>query len=141
LSRSRADLSHRESSVTAAETAEFKLPAELYEIRGLEVQAALTMLLDRKEFYLQLLHRFCNERIDVGLKIRMDMENGRHESAMRHFHSMKSLAATIGATPLQNISANLEQALQDGIAYEELFKSFEEELYNLICNIQKVIKE
>ena len=80
---------------------------------GLDIEAGLRHVLGREATFLRLLRRFIGERGEAMVSLRRALQQGRAEEAQRHAHSLKGVAATLGATQVQARAAALELALRD----------------------------
>ncbi len=87
-------------------------------IDGLDVRAALNYLDDDRELYLQMLHRLLQDHRNTGDSLREHLRSGDAESAKLLAHTLKGVAATLGAADLRRAAANLEAALQQERAGE-----------------------
>ncbi|PWH18018.1 MAG: hypothetical protein DDG60_00985, partial [Anaerolineae bacterium] len=81
----------------------------------LETDAALARLGGNQALYQRLLTMFCEENAQAVEKIWCAWQAGQRDEARRLAHTLKGLAATIGATALANSAKQLETA----IAYSE----------------------
>jgi len=66
------------------------------------------------------LQRFKTGEHDFETRFHAAMENADQEAAIRHAHSLKSVAGTIGARDLRAVAAALEQGLINGDSTESL---------------------
>jgi len=99
---------------TAAESAG---PApELPDIPGLDTARGLTLHLQRPTFYLKSLHTFARDFAETDRQIGVAMQAGDRITAHRLAHSLKSVAASLGADRLAAHARQLEQTLSDGEA-------------------------
>jgi two-component system sensor histidine kinase/response regulator len=78
--------------------------------------------------YRRLLHKFVEEHAGMPLRIVAALQAGERELARRHAHTLKGIAATLGAERLARVSAQLEQALREEAEEPTLMASF-----NAIC--------
>lgn len=62
--------------------------------------------------YRKILAAFRSDQKGVASRIREALEHGRVDDAIRHAHTLKGIAGTIGAGALQGDAAALEQALR-----------------------------
>lgn len=88
--------------------------ARLREVAGLDVSIGLRLVAQRESLYLRLLQRFVEEHADAPAKIAAAQGRGDAESAERIAHTLKGVAAQIGALALQESAAALEAALRSG---------------------------
>lgn len=80
-------------------------------IAGLDVVLGLSRAMDMKGFYLSMLRRFMSGRTDAPARIREALETGDLKTAELLAHSLRGVAAQIGATQLPLDADALEQAL------------------------------
>jgi PAS domain S-box-containing protein len=107
----------------------------LAEIAGLDVQAGLRRVLNRRASYESLLRKFMAGQADAVSAVRAQMAAGERETAVRTAHTLKGIAGTIGATLLQERAAVVELAVKAGQQASEIelsLTSVEEELVRLI---------
>ncbi len=65
--------------------------------------------------YIRLLQRFCRERADLGAEMRRDVLAGQWPEAQRAAHTLKGLAAMIGAESLRLAALEVETAIGHGV--------------------------
>jgi two-component system sensor histidine kinase/response regulator len=82
-------------------------------IPGIDSGPALRRLLGNTEFYLDTLRMFCDLQENSAEAIRMALNEDDWGAALRHAHSLKGVAGTIGADQLAKDASVLEQALAD----------------------------
>ncbi len=114
----------------------------LAEIAGLDVQAGLRRVLNRRASYESLLRKFIAGQADAVSAVRAQVAAGERETAVRTAHTLKGIAGTIGATLLQERAAVVEQAVKAGQQASEIDTSLtpvEEELERLIRAIDAAL--
>jgi CheY-like chemotaxis protein len=84
------------------------LPAAL---PGFVLEVGLRMCNNNKKLYRNLLTRFKNERRSTTEEIRGALDAGNTADAVRIAHTMKSVAATLGAQQLSQAAEQLEKAI------------------------------
>ncbi|NHQ86514.1 response regulator [Iodobacter sp. HSC-16F04] len=91
-------------------------------ITGLNMEVGLKYAMGNPDFYRRLLIKVLDEmpKIQLSLVDALNTENGM--DARRHAHTLKGIAATIGADVLQKIAAELELALDKGEISEQAHK-------------------
>jgi adenylate cyclase len=82
-------------------------------IAGLDMALGLGRAMNMKGFYLSMLRRFMDGRADTPARIREALEAGDLKAAELLSHSLRGVAAQIGATQLPLDAEALEQALHD----------------------------
>ncbi len=83
-------------------------------IPGLNVAAGLSVVRGDWEAYQRLLQRFCTERADAVGDLRAEVRLGSWNDARRIAHTLKGLAATMGAEPLRQAALAVETAIAGG---------------------------
>ncbi|WP_411879648.1 adenylate/guanylate cyclase domain-containing protein [Polaromonas sp. YR568] len=101
----------RLAAVRAADAADPEEAALPDSIAGLDVALGLSRAMDMKGFYLSMLRRFMNGRTDAPARIREALQAGDLKEAELLAHSLRGVAAQIGATQLPLDADALEQAL------------------------------
>jgi two-component system, sensor histidine kinase and response regulator len=77
----------------------------------LDVEAGLSRVAGRPEIYAQLLHRFISGYADAAEHIEQCLSADDHAGAVLFAHSLKGLAANLGAMSVSAAAASLETAL------------------------------
>ncbi len=115
-----------ESPVTTPRPALPSVGAQLLPdaLPGLEVAEALKRLGGREALYRQLLQAFTEHYNTIADDIEQGLTSGDHSTAHRLAHSMKSVAANIGAEPLREASAQLESIIKDGADTRDAIEHF-----------------
>ncbi len=88
--------------------------AALATLVGLDVAQGLKSSGGRIKLYLRLLDKFLASELPAALI--HALEQGDREAARRNAHTLKGVAATIGATDLRDAAMRLEQSLNDSDA-------------------------
>ena len=91
-----------------------QLRGQLSAITGLQVALGLRSVQGRWPSYERFLDRFANDHQADIAEIRGALASGRRDDARRVAHTLKGLAATLGAVEVQAAAAQLEVALRDG---------------------------
>ncbi|GAB3362496.1 MULTISPECIES: response regulator [Giesbergeria] len=85
-------------------------------IAGLDMALGLRHALGRRALYADLLHRFVSHQANTATILATSLAQGDHDTARRLAHSLRGLAATLGATALSQTAAELEQTLDVDVA-------------------------
>jgi PAS domain S-box-containing protein len=88
--------------------------AALTDVAGLDARQGLAQVVGRETLYRDLLSRFVASQRGQAEAIGQALADGRRDEAQRLAHTLKGLAAQIGAQPLREQAARLEAALRDG---------------------------
>jgi len=94
------------------------LPPALPEPAVLRVDETLDRLGGDSDFYLELLMEFVEENQDVAGQLESLLNDGEHDAALSIAHSLKGVAANLGAVELAATAAAMEAAIQRGKAEE-----------------------
>ncbi len=129
--------------------AESEIPEEaillaLKSIPGLDVDAGLKRLMGKQDFYTRMLRQFTiGEEARTVATVRAQLEAGDRHTAERAAHSLKGVAATLGASALQGWAAELERSIREKEPedqIESLVAAMEKELARLIAAIQEALQ-
>jgi signal transduction histidine kinase/CheY-like chemotaxis protein/HPt (histidine-containing phosphotransfer) domain-containing protein len=107
---------------------------------GLDTEKALGLLMRRDELYARVLQRFVHERADLPQLLDAALQRNDYAEAGMLVHSLKSLAATIGADLLQRICAELEHDFSANCAPKPGIEQFNEEMTRLIEGLRALLK-
>lgn len=105
-----------------------RLPA----IEGIDQHSALDRLLNNQELYLSLLKRVVEEYSSVANDLKNCLECKQIDEALELLHKFKSIAGTIGAERLQELSIELEACLKGRVGWSDVFARFEQEFDHLL---------
>ncbi|MFE8035199.1 response regulator, partial [Thiohalocapsa marina] len=83
----------------------------LSEVPGLEPEGALRRVQRRERLYLSLLQRFVSSQRGFAERLAAALAAGDLATARREAHTLKGVAAQIGAAPLSALARQLEQRL------------------------------
>ncbi|MGI9262544.1 MAG: response regulator, partial [Woeseiaceae bacterium] len=75
------------------------------------------------DLYKRLLKRFVDSEADFAARFGAAVAGGDAGTAIRHAHTLKGVAGTIGAMDLQAATANLEQAMKSGGTHEQMLEA------------------
>lgn len=87
-------------------------PALPEAIEGLDVASGLRFVMEKRDLYLKLIERFVSGQRDFEAAIRRALDAGDQEGAERRAHNLKGSAATLGASGISSLAAELEGALR-----------------------------
>ena len=94
---------------TAEPMPEKDAAADFAALRGIDVATGLENTMNDPLFYRRILRLFQHDQGDFVEKFMKAQQNGDRDSASRLAHTLKGVAATIGATELHEIALLLEQ--------------------------------
>lgn len=103
-----------------------------------DVPAALDRLNDNHKLYAALVQQFAADHQDDIVKVRLALQQQDHPAALRLLHTLKGLAATLGANTLGSLAANAESCLKNDPAADKLgslLNSLEHQLANAISHL------
>jgi len=89
------------------------MPA-LSALPGLDAEQGLRYVGGREALYRTLLQRFCEHNATLVTHILAGLDEADGAEARRHAHTIKGGAATLGATAIAGLAAELESALRSG---------------------------
>ncbi len=115
--------------------------APLPELTGIDLERGLKRVGGNMKFYRELLNKFAVSQQQAIAPIRQAMDQQDRETAVRHAHTLKGMAGTIGADPLFNAVQDLELALsgQRPEGVRELLAAAEEQLNLTLLNLKPVL--
>jgi two-component system sensor histidine kinase/response regulator len=96
------------------------LLARLAEIPGLDTQLGINRLAGKPASYIRLLRKFAERQPAEMAALRQALADGDLHSAKRVAHTLKGLAATMGATLLQSSSQRLEVSIRENLSVDEI---------------------
>ncbi|MBN2529645.1 MAG: response regulator [Deltaproteobacteria bacterium] len=107
---------------------------------GIDVNAALARVGGSQRHLLKLLKRFAEKQANVVDEIRSHWQQGEKDTALRLAHTLKGLAGTIGANPLQQVATKAEAALRSGEpnALSPLLDDLQKALGDVISGISQM---
>jgi two-component system sensor histidine kinase/response regulator len=108
--RSKEEASSDTSTRTAAGSA---TTAELPAVDGLDSADGLRRVAGNKKLYMKLLREFTSQQADAVAQIRAALAKNDIECATRLAHTLKGVAGSLGAGPVQSAAAAVEKLLRD----------------------------
>jgi CheY-like chemotaxis protein len=114
---------------------------ELPALPGVDMEAVLKRLMGNSMQYKRLLTMFYQGQADVVVRLRQAWDSGNKKDALREAHTLKGLAASVGADALAAAASDLEIALCDGhdAKFEGLLAEVEAPLDNLIEALEQFL--
>jgi two-component system, sensor histidine kinase and response regulator len=103
---------------------------------GLDTADGLSRTRGKADLYVDLLRHFASSFRTFGSDVRNAIAAGRREEAMGLAHSLKGVAANLGATRVAAASASLEQLLRDGGPAIPALDTLQAELYPLLDRLR-----
>jgi PAS domain S-box-containing protein len=88
--------------------------AALPEVEGLDTADGLLRVAGNKKLYLKLLRQFVNTEHDAPTRIKAQLAANDRATAERMTHTVKGVAASLGAKAAQAVAGELERAIKEG---------------------------
>jgi len=88
---------------------------ELPLIMGLDIAAGLRHTSGNKALYAKLLASFARDFVGFADNMQRLLQSGQSDEALRQAHTLKGLAATLGAHEVRSLTTTLESSIRDGI--------------------------
>ena len=88
----------------------------------LSVERALARLAGNRSLYAQMARMFAAEQGESALQLVKALQQGDRDEASRAAHTLKGVAATLGAEALSALAAQLERALRKRVEPDELLR-------------------
>jgi two-component system sensor histidine kinase/response regulator len=89
------------------------------ELPGIDVARGLSHVVGNGPFYLQLVERFARSQREAVADIRQSCTHGRQSEAVRRAHTLRGVAANIGAVQVQELAEQLELLLAQTIDLQQ----------------------
>ena len=107
------------------------------EIGGLDVSAALGRFDGDGDLYLWVLRSFMENEANVPTEIAEELNAGDYKLAMRHVHTVKGIAGSMGAGKLEELALALEAAIeQKSVGISTALDGFTLELNRLVADLR-----
>lgn len=90
------------------------------DIPGLDYALGMKRVLGKKDFYLNMLKMFLANQGDAPEQIRQSLEKGDIQTAERMAHTAKGVSGNIGATALQELAAQVEKGIKEGLPKQQI---------------------
>lgn len=88
--------------------------AALPNIPGLDIVGGISRVAGNRRLYFNLIDRYTSEQANVPTRIWAALAADDRATAERLAHTLKGVSGNIGATGVQELAANLEQAIRQG---------------------------
>jgi len=111
----------------------------LTQIEGLDTAQGLRSVI-RPQLYEALLREFIRTERDVGQRIEQALRNADSPLALRLAHTLKGVAATLGAQPLSTQAAQLETLLQTHPATSPDVQAAADALQTVLCPLLQALE-
>jgi signal transduction histidine kinase/DNA-binding response OmpR family regulator len=127
-----------------ADAAHPQSPAQMpVQMPGIDVPSGLRMMQGDTNLYLKILGKFHASYAQAAEDMRTALGEGRNEAAQRLAHSIKGLAANIGANDLREAAAGIENSLRtaDKAPSEDAVDRFSDALALVISSLARIAKK
>jgi two-component system sensor histidine kinase/response regulator len=84
-------------------------------INGLDIELGMRRVLGKRPFYINMLQKYVANQENTPAELRTALNAGDKATAERIAHSAKGVSGNIGATELQEMAAELETMIKEGI--------------------------
>ncbi|MBI3231154.1 MAG: Hpt domain-containing protein [Burkholderiales bacterium] len=115
-------------------------PTTLPTIDGLDCADGLAHVNEDGRFYLQLLDRFRNSQRKTLVQMKQEWANGMRAEAVRRVHSLRGVAANIGALKLQKRAEAMEMYMNNCSSMNLQDRLFSQHLQNLEQVLQQLLQ-
>ena len=113
---------------------------DLFKIAGIDTSLGLKQVGGKRERYESLLRKFASRQAGSVAAIRAALAGGDAEAA-REAHSLKGVAATLGALALSEAASNAETALKTGAGVEETLRLLSNSLGTIVEAIRSSLPD
>jgi len=113
--------------------------AFLAEVPGLDVAHGLSVLHGKPDRYLDLLRRFVTAHAGDMLKLQACLQTADPSQCILIVHSLKGVAAMLGATRLSELAQTLEHCLRDAASPEALLRPQMDAITSEFAQLQQVL--
>ena len=112
------------------------------DLPGFDFISALKRIGGNTKTYRRILGQVLEDEADVMERLAQSLDEEDRETAIRIAHTLKGVSGNIGATALQNVSAELEAAIKDyGRPPEELIRATGERLDETLSTIKTALEQ
>ncbi len=113
-------------------------------VAGLEVARGLAVTCGNEKLYRTIVSRFAQSQAEVPAQVRETLAHGDMVAAERLAHTLKSVAANIGAGEVRYLAARLEEALRTSeplVAVQDRVRELEAPLARLVAAIRERLRQ
>ncbi len=93
---------------------------DLPDIPGLNTKLGLKRVMGKKTFYIDMLKKYIDNQGQAPVQIRQSLDANDYGTAERLAHTAKGVSGNIGASQLQELAADLEKAIREGMPCDEI---------------------
>jgi two-component system sensor histidine kinase/response regulator len=120
----------------------FKQNDDLPVIDGLDVELGLKYMAGMKPLYFSVLSKYVTNQVNTSTQLRAALKTNDYITAERIVHTVKGLSGNIGASNLQEMAAEIEALIKNGVArdvIENKIVPFEKAQMLVITSIQAAL--
>ncbi len=92
--------------------------------RGCDVEGALVRFLNKEDFYEKCYKKFLDDPAFSELDLALARNDA--DTAFRHAHTLKGLAANMGLTPIHELAVKIVEPLRAGVCNDEVKEGYQE---------------
>jgi len=107
---------------------------------GIDTYAGLARVAGNVRLYLNILIKFRDSQSDAAERIKVALNDGDRKSAERHAHTLKGVAANVGAETVQEQAGTLEVAIKQGAATDDLLEIVRDTMSELVVTLSVLDK-
>ncbi|CAK8711743.1 MAG: PAS domain S-box-containing protein [Candidatus Electronema aureum] len=127
----------RSSAFSEQSSAPVAAPVDFTALVGIDAEKGLANTMHDPDFYRRILLLFRQDQADFVQKFKTAQQTGDVSGAARLAHTLKSVAATIGAEALQEVASQLENTCCQGGNTEDLLQQATAELEQVLRGIDR----
>ncbi|MCI5223183.1 MAG: response regulator, partial [Candidatus Electrothrix sp. AR4] len=119
-------------------------PVSIFSIKGIEAGKGLKNTMNDPEIYRQVLQLFCEDQRDFDLQFKEACQGDDLDAPTRLAHTLKGIAATIGATRLQQEALRLEAFCKEGASAKEIARQHQDvaaELHRILVELDRLFSD
>ena len=91
---------------------------------GADVEEGLARCLNKEDFYAKCYKKFLDDPAFSGLDEALQKKDA--DTAFRHAHTLKGLAANMGLTPIHDLAVKIVEPLRAGMYSDELVEIYQQ---------------
>jgi len=104
-------------------------------LAGIDTDNGLARVAGNARLYRNILIKFRDSQSDVAEQINLALTNGDNKTAERHAHTLKGVAANIGAEAVRDQAGALEAAIKQGAATDDLLATVRATMSELVVTL------
>ncbi len=128
-------------SLVAHRNVEIPVDASREEYPGFNMQVCLRTVAINRSLYVSLLSRFAGRYGSAPKDLRDLLERGKIDEALCFIHSVKGIAANLGADDLSKVARTIENHLTTGVLPAEVSERFEAVMGTFLASCSEVLHQ